>query len=687
MFITEKEYLDQFRLLVERTFGGNAKYIKEYTEAMREYLTQLKTYYESAIQSAINILDRQIKKYEDLRDAEKKTYEDQIKANEKLIKEWEKKTKAIDKQIKALEREKKAIEKNYIKPLEKEIKAKQKILDQLNAEIEEIQKANEARQDAINLQRSLYELERARNQRTSLVFNGQQMVYRADDESVREKQQAYENAVYEHRLLIRQQEVDAIQKEIDLLQKRIDEYNEQIELIDEEIEKLNEVKEGYEEEIEKLQEKNEKLQENIDKIDEYYQKLIDGVNEYKKQWEELLEIEKEAQDLANLESLGISPESVLGLDPAAFETMKENYLSVLGAFYQENEAMIAKLIEVTGGELENYLTKTQELFNQLDGLNLETINTGIESAREGVSTVVDGLGEVAKGFVEIVGPQAEATYKQISDYGENAFDTVHTKASTSAEEIGKDIDSKVGGALQKLPKQAGTQGSNMVKAIQESFSGAEVTVKVKYDDSDRPKDVNSHGGGGRSLYEGTVGAAFANGTGYNGLDERQTALRSEYGQPELTVYPDGHYELTTQPTLSDLPKDTVIFNEEQTKRILNNSKQGKGKAFASGTTPLANVMPNTAALFENFEAQLINNVSAINSNIFDMKKDINDIASTLVSNVSNINSGGNVTVNGGVNITCPGVTSKEVTEDIAKQLNDVFFGMSTNAYQRAMTRK
>lgn len=54
------------------------------------------------------------------------------------------------------------------------------------------------------------------------------------------------------------------------------------------------------------------------------------------------------------------------------------------------------------------------------------------------------------------------------------------------------------------------------------------------------------------------------------------ALRSEYGQPELTVYPDGTAELTTEPVLGSLPKGTVIFNEEQTKHIMNN----KGKNLA-----------------------------------------------------------------------------------------------------------
>lgn len=82
--------------------------------------------------------------------------------------------------------------------------------------------------------------------------------------------------------------------------------------------------------------------------------------------------------------------------------------------------------------------------------------------------------------------------------------------------------------------------------------------------------------GGNNHAEGTVGHAFA--SGYKGLPTNEKgALRSEYGQKELTVYPNGTYELTEKPTMGDLPKGTVIFNEEQTERIL------KGKAHADGT--------------------------------------------------------------------------------------------------------
>ena len=98
---------------------------------------------------------------------------------------------------------------------------------------------------------------------------------------------------------------------------------------------------------------------------------------------------------------------------------------------------------------------------------------------------------------------------------------------------------------------------------------------------------------GENHAKGTVGNAFA--SGYNGLPkDEKGALRSEYGQKELTVYPNGQYEITDTPTMSDLPKGTVIFNEEQTKRILKGNTHADGtvgNAFLDGTGTKVNV-PN-----------------------------------------------------------------------------------------------
>ena len=191
---------------------------------------------------------------------------------------------------------------------------------------------------------------------------------------------------------------------------------------------------------------------------------------------------------------------------------------------------------------------------------------------------------------------------------------------------------------------------------------------------------------------GTVGAAFFD--GYPGLNSpEQNALRSEFGQPELTVYPDGTYELTTQPTFADLPKGTVIFNEEQTKRILKGNGKS-GKAFADGSNsnirPLSQAMPEKDAMFKMFEANLQENIKLMSSNIAEMTTGIRDIAQTVNNITNNGGLGQSFVINGGINVTCPGVTKAEVAAQLGDafdmELSKRFSGFSLFANQRAMRR-
>lgn len=95
--------------------------------------------------------------------------------------------------------------------------------------------------------------------------------------------------------------------------------------------------------------------------------------------------------------------------------------------------------------------------------------------------------------------------------------------------------------------------------------------------------------------EGTVGKAFAK--GYDGLPHAEkNALVSEYGQLEMTVLPDGKVILTDTPTMMDLPKDTVIYNEAQTRKIMGNKVDVSGHAHAGGTAGGAVVLKDGTVL-------------------------------------------------------------------------------------------
>ena len=211
--------------------------------------------------------------------------------------------------------------------------------------------------------------------------------------------------------------------------------------------------------------------------------------------------------------------------------------------------------------------------------------------------------------------------------------------------------------------------------------------------------------------KGTVGNAFAKGTGhYKGLPkDEKNALRSEYGQPELTVYPDGTTELTTSPVMSDLPKGTVIFNEEQTKKIMNNESHGEiVKSYASGVVeysdgtfikPDGSVVPplqkdskmyDMLQKFNAYMDSIDNNVEKLSANIVhEQSKQMHDAINQINnSNVVN-NNRPSVTI-GDIHVTCPGVTEQQVAERlgsvIGKELDKQFNGFHNYTDQMSRIR-
>lgn len=59
-----------------------------------------------------------------------------------------------------------------------------------------------------------------------------------------------------------------------------------------------------------------------------------------------------------------------------------------------------------------------------------------------------------------------------------------------------------------------------------------------------------------------------------------------------------------------------------------------------------------------------------------------------ISNVSNIvnNQNNQPVINGGLNVTCPGITSQEVARQVGIELNNMFRGLHLEAYQRSTIR-
>lgn len=197
----------------------------------------------------------------------------------------------------------------------------------------------------------------------------------------------------------------------------------------------------------------------------------------------------------------------------------------------------------------------------------------------------------------------------------------------------------------------------------------------------------------KASFTTTVGKAFAKGTDrFKGLDKDTLALRSEYNQSELTMYPDGKIELTNSPNLKVLPKNTKIFNEKQTQEMLNNKGTVIGNAYADGNAVIEkssrfdnmrdlqpgdrmyDMFQKWNAYFEKNDHSFIEPVNAIQKNTEEIARSVSNV------NTNNIQRSVNI---GDINITCPGVTSNEVAKQITTELHKQIGGIALEALQES----
>lgn len=209
-------------------------------------------------------------------------------------------------------------------------------------------------------------------------------------------------------------------------------------------------------------------------------------------------------------------------------------------------------------------------------------------------------------------------------------------------------------------------------------------------------------------YTAKYGKAFAEGTGkYKGLPKAEkNALVSEYGQTEMTVLPDGKTIITDEPTMMDLPKDTVIYNEEQTKKIMDNKIDVSGNAHADGTddsiwttledgTKIRPLQPGDRMydMLQKFNAyfdSIDRNVEKLVPNSFyDHQKQMEQMANQITNYNNVVNNNKNVQPvvnNNEIHVVCPGVTREEVARQLPGVLNQTFSGFSNYTDQMSRIR-
>ncbi len=181
--ITEKQYLTELKAAYEQFYGNLSEYAEQYHEAKLEYLKEEKKYLNSVANAAASVLDTEIDRIRE--DAEKQ---------EELLKT----------QAELLEARK--------KPLQEELEA----LDEKTRK-EEL---------AFHLQKAQYDLARAENQQTKLVYTADKgMIYTSDSAAVRDAKKGLDDAKSEIHKQSIQDQIDALDDEISRYDDLIDQIN------------------------------------------------------------------------------------------------------------------------------------------------------------------------------------------------------------------------------------------------------------------------------------------------------------------------------------------------------------------------------------------------------------------------------------------------------------------------------
>lgn len=116
-------------------------------------------------------------------------------------------------------------------------KAAQEKIDAIQAEIDGLTETNEKRKQQLDLEQKQYDLNRARNQKTNRVFREDQgdFVYEADQEAVRDAQEAYDETLFDRQISDLEDKITGIEESRDAL----------LESYDQEIERLQEIMDSW----------------------------------------------------------------------------------------------------------------------------------------------------------------------------------------------------------------------------------------------------------------------------------------------------------------------------------------------------------------------------------------------------------------------------------------------------------
>ncbi|MBO6255288.1 MAG: hypothetical protein J6O49_16880 [Bacteroidaceae bacterium] len=455
MLISEKEYLDKLKALIDKFFKDRAEYAEKYMDEMKDYMSSVMSYYNSVISGVTTLLDHRISQIQDQKDST----------------------------ITSLEEERDAVQERYqaeIDAIDEAIKAKEKEIDAIQDQIQAIEDANAARDRSIQLQKAEYALQQAMHHRTRLVYTGEvgQMRYERDESGLRDARENLNDAQDEIAIA-------KLQEQIDLIQDTIDALNEQKEAIQTAMEESSKY-------YEKLIKEQEKM------FDEMIKKLEDT----KKKWEELAAIEELSKSWGlvseAMAEYGYTVEDVLNDTPGAFEAFKSEYLRILNEMHSGDKGFLEGVKQFGGevpGEFQKVASSATEAETPIKKLgdSAGTATGKVSSFGTTASTAATGVGELKDKSEGIADNLNELNDVQLSGVIDGPLATLEEKLTTL-----KDL---ISGPDSLLTAFNNLNTTVDIQGIVDAFGSLDEAIKGA---------VSSIGGGG-SDEEGTYGGAGKHG--------------------------------------------------------------------------------------------------------------------------------------------------------------------------------
>lgn len=260
-YISEKDYYDQLTALNEQYYGGKEDYLDDYRKYEEEIYKGLKSYYKSYVDSQTDLMKKQLeagrisyqqytssvtsliqKMYsegkisaEDYYSYEQQFLETQKSMYDKALSavlnridqeknHWQDLINDLEQQNDSLEKQKDTydsildvVDDVYQKEIDAQ-KAKQQAIDD---QITSLQKSNEEEKEAISLANAKYNLERARTNRTRLVYDSEnrQYIYKTDTDAVQSAGQELKDLELNQKISALEAEKDTINSTIEDLEK------------------------------------------------------------------------------------------------------------------------------------------------------------------------------------------------------------------------------------------------------------------------------------------------------------------------------------------------------------------------------------------------------------------------------------------------------------------------------------